>query len=150
MSWAALNGNTEIVKALIKAGAEVDNITNVSTTSPNFCGNFQRIEFVARSGFQQSGDTPLILAATVGNNEICTLLLNAGAKINIQNQVGRLFAYKLLFINQCIIYASIFREGWLVAGHVRCSERRPNLAAANNPSGSPTGTEKQGYLRKDF
>ena len=36
MSWAALNGNTEIVKALIKAGAEVDNITNVSSSSQIF------------------------------------------------------------------------------------------------------------------
>ncbi|MBA3815862.1 MAG: ankyrin repeat domain-containing protein [Parachlamydiaceae bacterium] len=76
---AALNGNKEIVKLLLEAGAD-PNIIDPSRMS-NCELNFSDQTF-------KNGDTALMRASGRGHKEIVELLLNAGADVNVQDLCG--------------------------------------------------------------
>lgn len=71
---AVRRGHTEIVKFLLKRGAEVDVKDNLE------------------------GNTALIWAAFIGKKEICKLLLDNGANVNAVNDMGET-AYDLAWKN---------------------------------------------------
>ena len=60
---AAMNGNKDIAKTLLKAGAEVDAVDS-------------------------DGKTPLMIAVINGHQELVEILLRSGADITIKNTVS--------------------------------------------------------------
>lgn len=91
------NGNHEMVKVLLNAGARVDlksndgrtALMNLSEkTSPEIIWSL--ISAGAKVNRKdERGDTPLIIAAAVENAPAVQALLDAGAKVNAKNKEGR-------------------------------------------------------------
>ena len=104
---AADKGRTNILKTLIKAGAEVsfamaDDGRTALTYAVNK-GNAKITEILIKAGAEVNIEeddleilgitTPLMDAAASGNNEIVKLLLDAGAKINVLDFYSGATAY---------------------------------------------------------
>lgn len=93
---SALNGYLEIVKYLVKNGANVDS-KNRKNQAPlhSAVHNAHRdiIEYLVTSGadlnaIDDEGDTPLAWAAYKGQTEVAGLLVKLGANIHAKNKIG--------------------------------------------------------------
>jgi uncharacterized protein len=88
--WAAYWNDTEAVKALLAAGANVnasnrEGFTALSQACTN--GNAPMVEMLLKAGadansFQAEGQTALMTAARAGNAEVVKALLDHGAEVN--------------------------------------------------------------------
>lgn len=94
--WAAINGHTEMVAALLKAGADVDVETQEGMTALTLAANFGYAE-VAKALLTAGVDvntavqnawTPLMYAAKAGHADLVKLLLDAGADVGARNKNG--------------------------------------------------------------
>jgi ankyrin repeat protein len=93
LSWAARLNNTEIMRALVTAGATVDAATRVGpkpAARPPGAGGGSHGVGIVRSGVPPQGEqlpapggmTPLLFAARDGLTDAARLLVEAGANIN--------------------------------------------------------------------
>lgn len=94
--YAAANGDLELVKALIKAGADVKLKNQLGTsalTEAAIIGNAPIVDALLKAGADPNfknfdGETPLMAAARSGKVEAAKLLLAAGADINAKENWG--------------------------------------------------------------
>ena len=93
---ASLNGHLDIVKYLIKKGANV-NTRNRKNQMPLHLAvhnaHKEIIKYLVKHGadmnvVEDEGDTPVAWAAYKGQTEIVLLLIELGARIDIQNKAG--------------------------------------------------------------
>jgi ankyrin repeat protein len=97
LMFAAANGNTEIVKLLLDAGAKINATDSAGSTALHWAADRGQADVVrqllaARAPVDletKRGLTPLMLAATSGNAEIVDVLLAAGADPKRQDFTGR-------------------------------------------------------------
>ena len=80
LSFAARNGHSQVVRALINAGANFN--------STNSGGIFFKVYSRMKSNFEIIGNTALHLAAEWGYLEVIIILLDAGAEKDIQDFYG--------------------------------------------------------------
>ena len=107
---AANNGNTEIVKLLLKEGAYVDVVDNIGVTPLFWAVNNNNIETVkllinegANVNLVSKYDgTPLYVAVNKRNIKMIELLINEGANVNIPNHLNMSPLH--LAVQQAIIY----------------------------------------------
>ena len=118
---ASENGNTHYVSALLKAGADVDMVSNDRDTAlisagadVNMAGSF--------------GTTALVWAAVNGYQETLDLLIQAGANVNLHNPNGWT-ALKSAIANRSITCVS----GLIAAG----ADVKSTLMLASMQAGSP-------------
>jgi ankyrin repeat protein len=94
--YAAANGDLELVRALVKAAANVKLANQLGTsaiTEAAIIGNAPIIEVLLKAGADPNyktpnGETPLMAAARSGKIEAAKLLLDAGADINAKETWG--------------------------------------------------------------
>jgi ankyrin repeat protein len=96
VSGAVQGGEEELVKRLVRAGADV-NYSEGQVASPLllaiFTGQHQLTRYLLAAGGShgnrsESGATPLMIAAQGGDGEICELLFSVGAEVNAQANDG--------------------------------------------------------------
>ena len=95
--WAASNDDVELVRALIKAGANVKVKNQFGTsalTEAAIIGSASIINALIKAGADPNtknpeGETPLMAAARSGKVEAAKVLLEAGADVNAKEDVGR-------------------------------------------------------------
>ena len=86
----------EAVTSLISAGADVNDVNwvrhGVCSVSPHTWSDGLVCDVISvslhMSVVTQSGDSPLILAARRGRTEVVSLLVEAGAALDLQNKVN--------------------------------------------------------------
>ncbi len=95
---AAFNGNTEIVRALLKARAAVDLLDDNSFSALMLASYNNRSEIVqilidANASVNQGGGrnnvTPLMIASTFGHTEVVKILLDFGAQVDLKTTDGK-------------------------------------------------------------
>jgi ankyrin repeat protein len=94
--YAAANGDIELVRALIKAGANVKLANQLGTsaiTEASIIGSAPIVEALLKAGADPNfrtpnGETPLMAAARSGNGDAAKALLDAGADINAKETWG--------------------------------------------------------------
>ena len=94
--YAAANGDLELVRALIKAGANVKLANQFGTsalTEASIIGSAPIVEALLKAGADANfktpnGETPLMAAARSGKVEAAKALLDAGADINAKENWG--------------------------------------------------------------
>jgi|SRR3990167_1207819 len=95
--WASSNGHLEVVKYLLRAGAD-PNITNNTGRTPlswaSYQGYLKIVKELLHAGAdpdiaRANGGTPLWWASYHGRLEVVKVLLRAGADPNIANRGGR-------------------------------------------------------------
>ena len=91
LHWAALNGDRELAKLLLYAGANVGAATRLGAYTPLFlaakAGFAPVIDVLVKAGADATspgmdGITPLMMAASSGETEAVRLLVEAGADVN--------------------------------------------------------------------
>lgn len=91
LHWAALNGDAEIAKVLIQAGANLRATTRLGSYTPLFmaarAGFAPIIDILVKAGANvrtpaQGGLTPLMMAASSSSVDALKLLIEAGAEVN--------------------------------------------------------------------
>ncbi len=93
---AANNGNIDIIKLLLRSGANVNAADAGGATALHIAarrGNVSAVQILLDSNsnpnaVDSEGWTPLMRAATSGNSKIIELLLAKGAKVNATNEWG--------------------------------------------------------------
>ena len=97
---ASSKGHTEIVHALLEAGADVNLCTSDSKTAlmkASACGNLGIVKLLAQagadvnsaSGYKRDGCTAITIASSCGHVEIVKYLIEAGANVNFEAQKDR-------------------------------------------------------------
>ena len=99
LHWAALNGDVEVARMLLYAGANVKATTRLGGHTPllmvSKLGNATMIKTLIDSGADPNqpttnGTTPLMLTAASGSVEAVALLLDRGAKLDLrENAMGQ-------------------------------------------------------------
>jgi ankyrin repeat protein len=94
--WAASNGNAELVRLLLQAGAQVAREAHAGSTSVHVAVEHNHKEIlelllaadgaVALDWFDYIDHTPLMCAVKENNRELAEILLRAGAEINAHNE----------------------------------------------------------------
>jgi cytohesin len=110
LHWAALNGKTKAIRALVAGGADPSAQARKGEAPLHFAagrGHVNAVTMLVKLGAvvavqDKRGDTPLHLAAEVGSEEACAMLLAGGADPRLTNKAGK---------------AAIDRARW--KGHVR-------------------------------
>ena len=95
--WAASNDDLELVRALIKAGANVKLKNQFGTsalTEAAIIGSAPVIDALLKAGADPNtrnpeGETPLMAVARSGNVEAARRLLEARADVNAKEELGR-------------------------------------------------------------
>ena len=95
--WAASNDDLELVRALIKAGANVTLKNQFGTsalTEAAIIGSAPIIDALLKAGADPNtrnpeGETPLMAVARSGNVDAARRLLDAGADVNAKEELGR-------------------------------------------------------------
>jgi uncharacterized protein len=91
LHWAAYNGDVEMTRALLKAGAGVKAATRIGSLTPLFMaarnGNVEVMEALIQAGANgldanSNGTTALMMAAAAGNPDGVRLLLEHDANVN--------------------------------------------------------------------
>ena len=91
LHWAALNGNREVARLLIGAGAALDAGTRIGTHTPlhvaSKAGHGEVVEVLVRAGaavaaLTETGAMPLHFAAASGDSRAITALLEHGAPVD--------------------------------------------------------------------
>ncbi|MBN2268997.1 MAG: ankyrin repeat domain-containing protein [Sedimentisphaerales bacterium] len=97
LHMAVIQGNTESVRKLLDAGAEVNAKSSDGTTPLHMAavfGQLRSAELLLATGADplaqsNGGDTPLALAAQAGKPQLVELLLLNGAQVDITNKKGQ-------------------------------------------------------------
>ena len=91
LHWAAYREDVEMVRLLLKAGADVKAETRIGSMTPLFMaaktGNAQTVELLVNAGSDvnhanSNGTTALMLAAAAGKPDAVKVLLDHGASVN--------------------------------------------------------------------
>ena len=92
---AAFQGYSDIVAVLLAAGADMEkkNFGEVALTLAVSQGHFHTVKLLLDYGadinkLADDGKTPLVKAIAANYPEICQILLEKGANVNLQNSAG--------------------------------------------------------------
>ena len=132
--WAAANDDLELVRALIKAGANVEATNQFGTTALTeaaIIGSAPIIDALLKAGADPNtknpeGETPLMAVARSGKVDAAKRLLEAGADVNAKESFGGQTA---------LMWAAAQSQAEMVK-FLASQGRRPRTRAAWSASGS--------------
>ena len=92
LHYAVMNGHYDCVQLLIQSGADVDIKDNVSTLYVHIVYYHIHTHDISYCD-TQDGDTALHYAVSNGHNDCAQLLIQAGAVVDIQDNVSTLYVH---------------------------------------------------------
>mmetsp|Transcript_25878 Transcript_25878/g.26092 ORF Transcript_25878/g.26092 Transcript_25878/m.26092 type:complete len:572 (-) Transcript_25878:131-1846(-) len=141
ITTSSYHGHVEVVKLLIKYGADLkknDNVAGVSNAMIVAASNNQVaiIKLLLKHGMpidmtSESGDTALILASLNGHYEAAELLIKKGSNIEHKNHQGNTAILAAAFKGKCKVVDLLLRKG--ADGSIRNYDTQfPMVSAATN------------------
>ncbi|MDI9408013.1 MAG: ankyrin repeat domain-containing protein [Candidatus Pacebacteria bacterium] len=140
---AAFNGNSDLVKSLLAAGADVNARNAEGRTAlmdAAYKGNVKMVKLLLAAGASvnlqsKDGSTAMMSAVANGNKEVIDLLLKANAKLDIKNDNGWTALMWASYKNNSDVGKTLIRAGSEVNTVATAGEnigKTPLLMAAKN------------------
>ena len=85
LRWASNNGYTEMVRLLLRTGADVHALNDQALRYASEKGHVEVVRILLEAGANASDDDALRLASHYGHTEVVRLLLQAGANVHAKD-----------------------------------------------------------------